>query len=181
MHKFILVLIATIAVLSGCNKAKAPAASAKSGDPVQQKLQELAGGKATDCGRVAQGSDMKSASDCAMQAAQGKKPFYVAYDMPGMTVAIAGAADGKLYTVQTESAEAAQGGAPSTGAKGPTVVECPAELRVAQSGRVTCFPPGGFMGAQGANPHGGGMSMPMPPSGTPNPHGGEAPQPNKAH
>ena len=37
-----------------------------------------------------------------MQAAQNKKPFYVGYDMPGMTVAVAGDNGGKLYSVQVQ-------------------------------------------------------------------------------
>ncbi len=193
MSKLIPVLILA-ALLAGCNKSKAPSGGSANGDAVQQKLQELAGKSAKDCGRVAQGSDVKSASDCAMQASQAKQPFYVAYDMPGMTVAVAGASDGKLYTVQSQSQE---GPTVSTASGGPaqtaTVAECPSALRVAQSGRVTCFPMGGMgMGSQGGNPH-GGMSMPpaggenphgsepSTPPGTPNPHGGAAPQTTKSH
>jgi hypothetical protein len=100
----------------------------------------------------------KSAGDCAMQASQGKKPFYVAYDMPGMSVGVAGNAEGKLFTVQS------QGGSVTGG-------DCPSQLRVATSGRVTCFAPGdmgsmsgshaaGTVPAGGANPHMGGVPPP---------------------
>ena len=53
----------------------------------------------------------------------------MAYDMPGMAVGVAGNAEGKLFTARSE------GGAVSTG-------DCPSELRLASSGRVTCFTPG---------------------------------------
>jgi len=58
---------------------------------VQQKLQELAGTGATDCGRVKSqdSSVVQPASDCAMKAAEGKQAFYVAYDLPGLTTAVA--------------------------------------------------------------------------------------------
>ena len=104
-----------------------------------------------------------------MKSAKDKKPFLVSYTMPGMAVGVAGNAEGKLVTVQS----AEENGKPGE----PKVAACPAELRVAQSGRVTCMPAGsmGVMpgagnphAGQGASPHGGGMST--PPAGTPNPH-----------
>jgi hypothetical protein len=164
-------LILAVALLDGCNKKTS---SAKSGDAVEQKLQELAGSGASNCGRVksaAQG-DNKPASDCAMQAAQAKKPFYVAYELPGLTVAIAGASDGKLYAVQSQTVPPAEGQQAESKTAAPaevTATPCPAELRIASSGRVTCYPAGSFGAMPGANPHGGAM---MPPSGAENPHGG---------
>lgn len=151
----------------GCHKAP----SAKSGgDAVDQKLQQLSGNGATDCGRLKSGSpdQMKTASDCAMNATQKKQPFHVAYDLPGMTVAVAGNSEGKLFTVEAMQAENAQPGAPATLQAEP----CPAELRIAESGRVTCMTPGS-MGSMGM--HGG---MAMPPASGPNPHGGAMPGEN---
>jgi hypothetical protein len=167
-------LIVAASLLAACNKKTE---AAKSGDPVEQKLQQLAGSGATNCGRVKSVSpaENKPASDCAMQAAQAKKPFYVAYEMPGLTVAVAGASDGKLYAVQSQSAppqEDGQKAEPNTAAPSEvTSTPCPAELRMASSGRVTCYPANSF-GAMpgGTNPHGGGMMM--PPAGTANPHDG---------
>jgi hypothetical protein len=156
--KFLPVLtLLSLAILIGCNKPSAPTASPKTPSPmksdaVEQKLQEYAGGSASDCGRLDQSANAeqsKGASDCAVQASQGKKPFYVAYDMPGMSVGVAGNADGKLFTVQS------QGGALTSG-------ECPSQLRVASSGRVTCLAPGD-MGSMGAG------HTAIPP-GMPNPH-----------
>ena len=129
-------------------------------------------------------SIMKPASDCSMRAAESKHPFYVAYDMPGLTVGISGDAAGKLYFIQAEQPHNAQPDVRAAIQSGP----CPSQLRVAQSGRVTCFAPGTMgpgahggmpippMGAE--NPHGG---MGLPPSGTPNPHAGKtaAPPPKK--
>lgn len=88
-----------------------------------------------------------------MQAAQSKHPFFVAYDMPGMSIGVAGNSAGKLYNVQSqgEGASAAV-----------TSGDCPSQLRVAGSGRVTCFAPGD-MGSMGA----GHTAIP---EGMPNPH-----------
>lgn len=148
--------------LTACNKSQAPATSANDSakpDAVRQKLQEYAGASSTDCGRLdvkASQEQSKTASDCALQASQSKHAFYVAYDMPGMTIGVAGNSEGKLYTVQS------QGTGTSVNLTGG---DCPAQLRVASSGRVTCFAPGD-MGGMGAG-HGGASAMP---SGTPNPH-----------
>jgi hypothetical protein len=166
--KITLTGVAVILVsLAGCNKSSAPSSSAmpsvsKPHDAVQQKLAEYAGSSASDCGRLdvrANESQTKSAGDCAMQASQGKKPFYVAYDMPGMSVGVAGNAEGKLFTVQ------AQGGSVSGGA-------CPSQLRVASSGRVTCFAPGDMSSMSGSHASG------SVPSGAANPHAGGNKPPN---
>lgn len=142
------------------------ASSPKSSDGVQQKLQEYSGASATDCGRLnvqATADQSKTAADCAMQASQGKHPFYVAYDMPGMAIGVAGNADGKLFTVQSQ-------GAGSSAAL--TSGDCPSQLRIASSGRVTCFAPGD-MGSMGAGHTAGaiapGMANPHA-TGTANPH-----------
>ena len=155
-HCLLLVLLALFSLV-GCNKTPA-----KPKDAVEAKLQELAGGDATNCGRLPVQADkeLKTASDCATEAAQKKHPFYVGYDMPGMSVGVAGNSTGSLFTVE------AQGEA---GAQQLTSGACPAGLRVASSGRVTCFAPGS-MGTMGVNPH-GGMGMPAA-----NPHGDSEPK-----
>lgn len=149
--------------LTACNKpaatssaSSAPTPSGNPPDAVQQKLQDYAGAHATNCGRFdihASGAQSKGAADCALQASQSKRPFYVAYDMPGMVVGVAGNADGKLFSVQS------QGEGPSAAV---TSGDCPSQLRVAGSGRVTCFAPGD-MGSMGA----GHTAIPQ---GMPNPH-----------
>jgi hypothetical protein len=192
MHKLYLAL-ALAGLLAGCQSSPPPpvsaqsgAPAAKSGDAVTQKLQELAGSGATDCGRIKfqpQGPQdaTRNASSCAMQAAQQKHPFFVAYELPGLTVAIAGNSQGKLFSVTAEQAQGTSSGAAQLNS-GP----CPAELRLAESGRATCIPRGSMNLSGVPNPH-GGMSMPpgqnphggmsMPPPGTPNPHGGGMPLP----
>ena len=128
----------------------------KAPDAVQVKLQEFAGPSATNCGRLdvhAPEGESKGASDCAVKASQDKKAFYVAYDMPGMTVGVAGNSEGALYSVQSQGS-----GASAT----VTAGNCPSQLRVAASGRVTCFAPGD-MGSMG----GGHTAIPP---GMPNPH-----------
>lgn len=157
-----LVVVFLVAALSACNKSSAPAGSSmptvsRPHDAVQQKLEEYAGSSASDCGRLgirANEAQSKSASDCAVQANQSKKAFYVAYDMPGMTVGVAGNGEGKLFTVQS------QGGAVSSGA-------CPSQLRVASSGRVTCFAPGDMSSMSGSHAAAGSV-----PAGSSNPHAG---------
>jgi hypothetical protein len=154
-----LFLITLLLVLAACSKSTPPqtasspsAAPSKAPDAVQLKLQEYAGTSATNCGRLdihAPEAQSKGAADCAMQASQAKHPFYVAYDMPGMALGVAGNAEGKLFTARSEA------GGVSGGA-------CPSALRLAASGRVTCFAPGD-MGSMGA----GHTAIPQ---GMPNPH-----------
>jgi hypothetical protein len=171
MRTFLILLTIAIASLVACNKSSAPASvsakpadTAKSADPVQQKLQDLAGSNATDCGRVrSQAPDQtQKAGECAMKAAKDKHAFYVAYDMPGLTVGYAGNSQGKLFSIQAEQTEN-----PSTAKAEVKGTPCPSDLRIAQSGRVTCMAPGAGMGMTGGNPHGG-----MPAATGENPHGG---------
>jgi hypothetical protein len=170
MQKITVVLVLALFWMAGCNKSSPPAAAANaaapgprsspSSGPVQQKLQEEAGSGATNCGNFdvhATAAQLKGASDCSMQANQAKHPFYVSYDMPGMSVGVAGAADGKLFTVQAQGGAA--GAALTSGA-------CPSPLRVATSGRVTCFAPGDMSSMSGSHTAG------AMPSGTSNPHAG---------
>jgi hypothetical protein len=162
MNKSAITLVLALSCLTACSKSSPSAAPSttpepsKSPDAVQQKLQEYAGTGATNCGRLnvqANADQSKTTADCAMQASQGKHPFYVAYDMPGMAIGVAGNAEGKLFSVQSQ-------GSGATAAL--TTGDCPSQLRVAASGRVTCFSPGdmGSMGAghtavppDMANPH----------------------------
>jgi hypothetical protein len=143
--------------LAGCSKSKSSApgdaagAASFANDPVQKKLQELAGDSATNCGLLkSQGrAELEAVSKCAVDAARAKTPFYVEYQMPGMNVALAGTAQGKLYSVQSQ-----EGGA------GLVSGDCPAEVRVAPSGRVTCYAPGTFPMGAGAGSH---STMSVPP------------------
>ena len=170
------VLVASLCLFA-CNKPTPPStssniapttpASSVSSNGIQQKLKDFAGSGATDCGSLdvhATADQLKSASDCAMQANQDKHPFALAYNMPGMSVGVAGNADGKLYTAQS------QGSDPSAPV---TAGNCPSQLRVASSGRVTCFAPGDMSSMSGSHAAG---SMP---AGMPNPHGGGAKPPSK--
>jgi hypothetical protein len=171
MRQTLVVALLAAAFLAGCQKSSTPAAtsSVKPDDPVQLKLKELAGSGATDCGRLdvrAQNEQLNSASTCVTKSAQEKHPFYVGYDMPGMSTGVAGNAEGKLFAVQLQGA-----GTGAQLASGP----CPGELRVAKSGRATCFIPGTMgLTPTSADPHSG---IPMNSSGGMNPQGGMIPQP----
>ncbi len=163
-----LILVLALLALTACKKSSAPnapsdgsssasssMASSKSPDAVQVKLQEYAGGGASDCGRLdikASQDQLKSASDCALQSSQNKRPFYVGYDMPGMAVGVAGNSEGKLFTIQAQGSGAVTAGS------------CPSQLRVASSGRVTCFAPGDMGSMSGS--HAAGTMAP----GAANPH-----------
>jgi hypothetical protein len=151
MCKFIPLFLIASCFLTGCDKAKSAGASANptglavpSDDPVQKKLEELAGRGAKNCGvQLSQlKADLQASGKCAMDAAQSNAPFYVEYQMPGMNVAVAGNEQGKLYSVQSE-----EGGA------GMASVACPAALRLAPSGRVTCYAPGTFPMSAGVAAH----------------------------
>lgn len=159
---FVLLTMAALSLVS-CNKSGSskPAVGEKHApDAVQNKLVELAGSGAKDCGRLTsqEPGQLKIASDCAMGAVKDKQAFYVGYDMPGMTVGVAGNSQGQLFAIQSNDGSDVKG------------EPCPAEIRVAQSGRVTCFAPGS-MGMGGMSPHGAGE---MPPTGMVNPHAGAA-------
>jgi len=170
-----LILIAAC-LLTGCKSKSSTAsgngagAATSSDDPVQKKLQELAGSGGENCGVLKSQvvAEMDAASKCAVDAAKAKAPFYVEYQLPGMNVAIAGNAEGKLFAVQSQ-----------TGGAGLTSADCPAELRVAPSGRVTCYAPGTFPMGAGAGSHtnmsmppamGAGGAMGALPPGHPSPH-----------
>lgn len=169
MNKAIVLGLAAATCLIGCNKSSTTSsAPSRPDDAVQQKLKQLAGSGASDCGRLdvkAPIDQFKAASTCATKASEGKQPFYVAYDMPGMTTGVAGSSDGKLFALEL------QGG--GTGAKLESGA-CPAALRIAPSGRLTCFIPGTMgLTPTGADPHSG---IPMTQGG--NPSGGMGiPQP----
>jgi hypothetical protein len=142
------------------------------------------------------GGDVESASACALQSNDAQQPFWVRYELPlptaQMSIATARGADGKLYTVQYSSdgyKEAPKGTTLSDDKKLLTV-PCPdAPLRLASSGRVTCFAPQQNAGGVNPSPHGGGMAMPgasphgtMPPASGQNPHStNPPPSPTKSH
>lgn len=168
MRKALPLFLIAVCFLTSCGKSKSSTASANSSgagssgdDVVQKKLQELAGSGAKNCGLLKSQAtgETAAASKCAVEASKAKTPFYVEYEMPGMNVAIAGNAQGKLFAVQSQA-----------GGAGLTSGDCPAELRVAPSGRLTCYAPGTFPMGAGAGSH-SNMSMP-PAMGMGSPHGG---------
>jgi hypothetical protein len=151
-------------------------------DEMTAQLQKLAGADAKDCGTVpGVGGEVQAASDCAMQSNSASKPFYVRYELPlpgtKMAIATVRATDGKLYTVQyaADGYKQASGGATLTADKKVMTMACADALRVASSGRVTCFAPQQNAGPMPSTPHGGLMTMP-PASGM-NPHGSIPPAP----
>jgi hypothetical protein len=184
MHRIALAVLALVSFAACNNKpAPSPTTSSTGSEPVvsqaapatqtatsaevTRKLRDLAGNAATDCGQVASMApeEVSKASNCAMDSAKAKKAFTVSYAMPGLTIGVAGNSAGKLFTVQSQIENGHE--------TEPKTEQCPAELRIAQSGRVTCFKTGSIGVTPGSgNPHGesphGGMGA--APAGAPNPH-----------
>src|SRR5438876_9601855 len=105
MNSIMPIFLMAILFLTACNKSSTPSTAnpnspAPFSDAVGTKLQELAGSGATNCGRLQSQTpaEMEPAAKCAMDAAGKKQPFYIAYELPGMTIAMAGNAEGKLFT-----------------------------------------------------------------------------------
>ncbi len=196
-------LAVLLLIVVGCRKS-GPGSSSSStpADALEGQLRNIAGQGATNCGRVGVSGDVKKVSDCAMEANAAKRPFYVAYDLPGgdagtITFAFAGNSEGKVFHLEQNPKgwPAETSGGKLSDNNRVFTTDCPAPLRLAQSQRVTCMPPGGngmgmgtnpHGGMTGVNPHGGMMGtmpgttnphggMMMPPPGTPNPHGQAAP------
>lgn len=170
MKTTVILLVTLASCLFACNRSTAPSTSGTASntavDAFGQKLRAYAGVPANDCGRLdvhATEVQLKAASDCAQLAAEKKQAFFVGYDMPGMSVGVAGNADGKLFTVQAQ----AGGGTPIL-----TGGDCPSQLRVASSGRVTCYAPGDMGGM-------GGHAAGAVPPGVANPHSSAAPSATK--
>jgi hypothetical protein len=155
-------ILMLLCLLAGCSKLKsrpndagspasvstsAAGSSSLSEDVVHNRVVELAGTGATNCGiyKSSVPAELNAGSKCAEDAFKARSPFFIEYEMPGLTVAVAGNAKGQFYSVQS-----------ATNGAGLTSGECPAELRVASSGRVTCY-------AQVASPMGAGSRG--------NPHG----------
>ena len=160
MLKVLPIFLIAVCVLTGCKSKTSADVATSSADPVENKLQDLAGSGAKNCGHLkAQApADLEATSKCALDASKAKSPFYVEYELPGMNVAIAGNSQGKLFAVQSQ-----------TGGAGLTSGDCPAELRVAPSGRVTCYAPGTFPMGSGS---GSNSNLSTPPAmSTGNPHG----------
>src|ERR1700687_6483470 len=107
MNHSALALILALSCLTACSKQETTAVSSSnapsqgapshSPDAVQQKLQEYSGAAATHCGRLdvmAKADQQKTAADCAIPASQSRHSLYVAYDMAGLAVGVAGSAGG---------------------------------------------------------------------------------------
>lgn len=67
------------------------------------RLKQLAGNGALDCGTVGNLETPDGASSCALKARENKKPFFVRYGVQGIdteqVLGFAGAADGAVFSV----------------------------------------------------------------------------------
>jgi len=118
---------------------------------IDNRLGELSGDRATDCGRVKVGDDAAEASACALREFHGGRPFLVRYDVQGIDseVSIGLASDSYVvYTVAFDSYGTSPRGL-SQLPKGSklmdgnhnVVMSCPApvKLHVTTTGKVTCL------------------------------------------
>jgi len=119
------------------------------------RLKKLAGDGALDCGMVGNFETPDGASNCALKAREGKRPFFVRYSVQGIdteqVLGFAGAADGAVFSVwyfgegyttgvklsQKERARNMK----LTDDGRISIEECskPVNFRKANDGRVTCF------------------------------------------
>src|ERR1700685_377206 len=146
MPKFYLPFVIAFCLLTGCGKSKSPArpeatetpalasnantaTSSSDEDPVHKRLIELSGAGSVNCGdfKSSAPDELRAGSKCAEDSFRSNGPFFIEYEMPGLTVGVAGNTQSKFYCWQARC-----NGAGLTGG------ECPAKLRVASSGRVTC-------------------------------------------
>ncbi len=171
MQKALIGIVIVALSLANCDKSSTPPVSSAT-PPATQYSASCRNSPETERPIVVVSSrrprnQMEAAGACAMGAAKKKQAFYVAYELPGLIVALAGDSAGKLFSVQQEQ----PGKTPSGTAAELVATPCPSELRIAQSGRVTCIAPGSMGGSSmgGATAHGGKS---MSPGASPSPHGG---------
>jgi hypothetical protein len=119
------------------------------------RLKQLAGDGAIDCGMVGILEKADAASNCALKAQADKKSFFVRYGVQGIdteqVLSFAGTVSGNISSVWYFGAGYTAGEQPSSEAKSRklkftddgriSIEECakPTNFRKANNGRVTCF------------------------------------------
>jgi hypothetical protein len=114
------------------------------GDSMDWRSRRLMGSHGIDCGRVKVNGDPKIATDCAMKAESGDKPFRVRYDILGYDSAVAGGVvrtpSGELYALSFDGNPSGAGGT-SLLRQRSSESPCPKpyHLWVNPKGRINCF------------------------------------------
>jgi len=139
-RKSLILLIATSSIL-GCSKSATPAPSAGT----------MASPSSVPTRPAVKSNDAVQQKLLEFAGGSGADCGRLDVQAPAPQVTSAG----KLFTVQSQGAD-----------NGLTSGACPSAIRIASSGRVTCFAPGD-MGSMGSGHQGG-----MPTAKMPNPHGG---------
>lgn len=107
---------------------------------VRNRLIEIAGKNAINCGRAANGSEYVARSRCALSAYKGKSPFFVQYSVIGTDAleeeGVARDSQGRLFHVWTISNSPLYGGKPS--GKFETHLCDTNSLRKLSDGELTC-------------------------------------------
>ena len=116
---------------------------------LSNRLKQIAGDGAIDCGSVGLGPASTTASDCALKTHAHGKPFYVSYRVQGidshLAVGFAADATGNAYALEYDSAGWSSEGLGKnlqlSDGNHITIERCskPVKLRKARSGRITCF------------------------------------------
>jgi hypothetical protein len=167
-----LIFLASFLLLLGCNEtipqsSRNPSPAGVSGDETPglalpehyplllNRLKQLAGDGAIDCGMVGMLEKPDVVSDCALKAQADKKPFFVRYGVQGIdteqVLGFAGTVSGNISSVWYFGAGYTAGEHPTNEAKSRklkftddgriSIEECskPINFRKANNGRVTCF------------------------------------------
>jgi hypothetical protein len=148
-----LFLLAQIAWLVGCQASKTPApGNARRIEEIpvlSNRLKQIAGDGAIDCGSVGLGQEPDAASGCALKTHADGKPFYVSYTWQGIdshgAIGFAADADGNIFELDYDSlgwsSEGLNKNMQLSDGNHITIEQCskPVNLRRASTGRVTCF------------------------------------------
>jgi len=120
-------------------------AAAFADDAMERGSRKLAGPDAIDCGRVGIYKDPKSATDCALSAFNGNKPFRVLYDFWNIDSAVAAGVlrtpAGKVYGVIFDSAGMRNSSEEELRYFIATPCPDPVHVFVTKNGHLNCFPP----------------------------------------
>jgi hypothetical protein len=116
----------------------------RSGDAWEMQSRQLAGPRATDCGRVSVHENPKAVSACGLNAFHQQKPFRVRYDLQGIdsdvSAGLVYTPEGKLYELVFDGDPMGQGGTSWSRQQAEKVL-CPSPFRLSinSNGRLNCF------------------------------------------
>jgi|SRR5580704_968742 hypothetical protein len=115
------------------------------GDLMDWKARYLTGSLGVNCGRVKVGNDATTATQCALKANAGGRPFRVAYEIQGYDALVAGGIvrrpDGRVFALSYDSCPSGCGFDLFQQSVDVTPCPQPYHLYVNPKGRINCFQP----------------------------------------